>query len=456
MYTDNYGKSWKNLVDEDKVWGYTLSVIQDPVAESLLFLGTENGLFISLDKGAAWTKWNRDYPSASTMDLKIHPVEHDLIIATFGRSLYIIDDIRPLRILAKEGLSLLENNIKAYPVPIAYHMSSLSQAGVYGAGDGYFSGQTESSGAILTYSVKEPIKARQRSREDAEVDEEEAARMEEMRSRMARFSGRFGGMRGEANREFEPVRISIFNESGDKIRSLEDYPKAGINRTSWRLDEVEEDQDAQASRRRGSGRSMQRSGTPVLPGTYKAVFEYGGEKDSAMVSVDIDPRIDYKMDDLIARKEFARAFQEKAKLLDKGNEALNTAKAAIDLIKQQIPRGRGDDIRELREKTQAVEDSLTSIMNELSPPRDENAQGIVRGEGGVQSEVSSVARSLPRGFGPVSGTEKIEAQLAEEKLADALEKINRFFTDVWPDFKEFINNSALTPFKDRQFEPLKF
>ncbi len=101
FYTDDYGKSWKNLVEGNKVWGYTLSVVQDPITPNLLFLGTEFGLYYSLDKGQNWKKWGKTYPTVSTIDLKIHPREHDLIIGTFGRAAYIIDDIRPIRELAK-------------------------------------------------------------------------------------------------------------------------------------------------------------------------------------------------------------------------------------------------------------------------------------------------------------------------------------------------------------------
>ncbi len=466
FHTTDYGKSWRNLVSEKVISGYTLCIIQDLVEPGLLFMGTENGMYFSIDKGATWTKWTQDFPSVSTMDIKIHPRDHDLIIGTFGRSAYIIDDIRPLRQLAGEGPSLLDKKIKAFPVPMAYHMSSTSQAGVYGAGNGYFSGQSKSTGAILTYSVNEPIKARQREGGQGMTGQGQAnPRATAMRGRMGGGSGRFGNMRGGARRDVEPVNINIYDESGKKIRTLTDYPSAGINRTSWRMDEVAEpkpgtqDQEQEGGSGAPGGRGgggMQRGGTPVLPGTYKAVFSYGGESDSVMISVDIDPREEYEMSDLVARKEFVKVFQAKVDLLTEGNESLKAAKASLEIINQQIPRGRTDEIRELREKTKAVEDSLSSIMNELSPERDENAQGIVRGKPGVQSEVSSALRSVSRGFGPVTGNQKTQVALAEKKLKSSLERINKFFGETWPDYKSYISTSALTPFTDKPFKPLKW
>jgi len=96
--TRNYGKTWESLLDtKDETFGYSLALIQDPIEKKLVFLGTENGLYVSLDEAKTWTKWTNNYPSVSTMDLGIHPREHDLVSATFGRSMYGLDDIRALR-----------------------------------------------------------------------------------------------------------------------------------------------------------------------------------------------------------------------------------------------------------------------------------------------------------------------------------------------------------------------
>ncbi|MCD6347555.1 MAG: hypothetical protein J7L96_09070, partial [Bacteroidales bacterium] len=190
-HTENFGKSWKQLANNDNVWGYCLSVIQDPVEPNLVFLGTETGLYVSIDKGQTWNKWKNHYPTVPTMDLKIHPREHDLIIGTYGRSLFILDDIRPLRVLAKEGTDALNAVIKAYPSPAGYKMSSTSSPGVYGAGNGYFRGENKNTGAILTYSVKEPIKAKKRKRNQDNMDPQMAARMQAMAQ--SRGGGRSGG-----------------------------------------------------------------------------------------------------------------------------------------------------------------------------------------------------------------------------------------------------------------------
>ncbi|HQU57303.1 MAG TPA: hypothetical protein PLG88_07715, partial [Chitinophagaceae bacterium] len=98
--TTDFGKTWTRIIDDKKVIGYALSLIQDPEEPNLIFVGTEQGLWVSLDNGENFQQWKNGYPSVSTYDLAIQEREADLVIATFGRAIWILDDIRPLRELA--------------------------------------------------------------------------------------------------------------------------------------------------------------------------------------------------------------------------------------------------------------------------------------------------------------------------------------------------------------------
>ena len=107
--TTNYGKSWERIVDENDVESYALSIIQDPESPNLYFLGTDDGLYISLDHAESWKKFTNGFPTVSTKDLVIHPREKDLVIGTFGRAAWVLDDIRPLQALAKDSGILKRN-----------------------------------------------------------------------------------------------------------------------------------------------------------------------------------------------------------------------------------------------------------------------------------------------------------------------------------------------------------
>jgi len=98
--TKDYGRSWQRIIDDTDVWGYVLCFVQDPVEPNLMFAGTEYGLYVSFDGGDNWNRWTSGYPTVSTYDMTIQPRESDLVIATFGRALWVLDDIRPLRALA--------------------------------------------------------------------------------------------------------------------------------------------------------------------------------------------------------------------------------------------------------------------------------------------------------------------------------------------------------------------
>lgn len=102
-YTSDYGQSWKSLVTED-LDSYCYTIKQDLVNPDLLFLGTEFGLYISLDKGTSWYRFKNKVPKVAIHDIVIHPTMHDVVLGTHGRGIIILDDISPLRALTPEKM----------------------------------------------------------------------------------------------------------------------------------------------------------------------------------------------------------------------------------------------------------------------------------------------------------------------------------------------------------------
>ncbi len=469
--TKNYGKTWVRLVDDTKVLGFCLTIIQDPVEQNLLFLGTENGLYVSIDYGVTWAKWTRGFPTVPTMDLKIHPREHDLIIATFGRSLYIIDDIRPLRQIAKQGITLLDKEITAFASPVAYHIGSKSQAGVYGAGNGYFSGQTKSLSGVLTYAIKEPIKRQPAPESDATAAPGATGAGGPGGARMGagggggggamgaggggggRFGGGRFGMRGDASRNVEPVQIEIYNASAEKIRTLQDYPAAGVNRASWRLDEKGFRQPGATQDRPGG---QEPGGMSVFPGKYMVKYTYAGKSDSTWIEVQIDPRVPYKMSDLVSRKEYVLAFQKKVDKLTAAMEIIKQAQDAIDLITKELPTGRSEDVRALRTQTNTIKDTLAAMMNRISPERPTETQRASPADYNLRSQVTGALSAASDGFDALSTTQKTAVDLAEKELKKMLDQVDTFFSTTWPAYKETISKSTISPFKDKPYSKISW
>jgi len=146
--TEDLGKTWRSLTTED-ITGYAHVVRQDPVNADLLFLGTEFGLFITLDGGLHWARFEEEFPPVSIRDMVIQERESSLVMGTHGRGIQIIDDIRTLRQLTTETLTadvtLLDSRPAALRTP---------QWKQHSPGNNYFVAGNPSSSAGIVYFLK--------------------------------------------------------------------------------------------------------------------------------------------------------------------------------------------------------------------------------------------------------------------------------------------------------------
>ena len=115
--TNDYGKSWRRIASpEQGVRGYVHVIREDRVNPDLLFMGTEFGLWISVDGGKGWAQFKGgDMPDVAVRDIAIQPQKDDLVIATHGRGIWIVDDISPLRGLTPETLAATSTLMQGRP-----------------------------------------------------------------------------------------------------------------------------------------------------------------------------------------------------------------------------------------------------------------------------------------------------------------------------------------------------
>ncbi len=429
FHTTDFGKKWTRLADESDFQGYTLSVVQDPVEPRLIFLGTERGLYFSLDYGETWTKWTEGIPNVNVMDLAIQPRENDLVIGTFGRSIYVLDDIRPLRAMATAGKSLLDQTVKAYDPPVAWVVNYKSAPGMFAPGNANYSGEDRPRGAMITYSVKE-------------------GNPEQPESSRRSFGGRsYGGFRGMGDMPERPrgdqAKIRIYDSEGSLLRTLSHTPVSGMNRLYWSLD------------MKGfnfPGRTMSRPGAPemggggtVLPGDYKLVFEYKGKKDSTMLTVKWDPRTPVSPDVIRKNRESLKPVIARVEELASAMEKIQKAENDMQTINKLIPKKETEQVKALKKAGKEVADTLKAINSVLE--QDRNIKGIYRDPKVITRDLYQI-RSLVDETDPLNETQLLRLEQVSKKLDDVMNRIKRFFDEQWPAYQKTVEEADLSLFPE--------
>ena len=162
--TTNGGKSWKSITkgipDGTLIW----RLVQDHVNPQLLFLGTEYGVYVSLNQGEAWHKFSNGMPTISVRDLAIQKRENDLVAATFGRSFYILDDYSPLRTISDKNLA---KGDQLFPVEKALQYVQV-RGGTSSQGASFFTAKNPTYGAQFTYYIANDTKTMKAKRKASE------------------------------------------------------------------------------------------------------------------------------------------------------------------------------------------------------------------------------------------------------------------------------------------------
>ncbi len=453
FHTSDYGKTWESLVIGVQVGesNYTLAVAQDPVEPKLLFLGTENGLFVSIDAGKNWTKWTNDFPAGvPVMDLVIHPREHDLAIGTFGRAIWVLDDIRPLRELAKSGETAMTAVVKIFPAPDAYLASIQQPSGPRFEADAIYNGQNRPSGARISYSINKPAETK---KEPEKVDPKSGKKPVEVAPAKPEDS-----KVGRAAAKYDSVKLEIFNATGKLVNTLRQKAPEdmGINRMTWNLTEQSQRQPSRERPRPGQtgGRGFGGfGGTTVVPGTYKLRILYGGQKDSTMVSVKADPRIDAPVPVLEARYAMAKKLEGMTKLASQATDRLIESKELTEDFEKRIKESKKPELKAATDKTKAIKDSVTAVFDYILGPEDKR-QGITMSkEPSRYSYVQTAGQYVSRSREPIGETDLRVVKHAEEKMSEIVNRVNKFYSTTWPEYKAMMDKVDLSPFKT--YEPLK-
>jgi photosystem II stability/assembly factor-like uncharacterized protein len=220
------GKSWTSIAGDLPARGSVWTVAQDFVDPDLLFAGTEFGLYFTRDGGKKWIKFE-SLPVIAMRDIALQRRENDLVVATFGRGFWILDDYSLLRNLKPETV---EADVALFPVKPAPMYSEASPLGLPGkgfTGAAYYTADNPPFGAIFTYYLKDDLKSLRKQRQEAE-------------KKLTKEGGSlvypsWDSLR-EEEREPEPGMLLIVkDEEGNVVRRLTAPAKAGFHRVAWDL-----------------------------------------------------------------------------------------------------------------------------------------------------------------------------------------------------------------------------
>lgn len=441
-FTNDYGKTWKRIVNDDKVFGYTLSVLQDPTEPNLVFLGTEHGLWVSIDRGENWTRWTHGYPAVSTMDLAIQKREADLAIATFGRSIYILDDIRPLRELAATGGKTLDDPLTVFkPSDAIIVNGELSNIGSHFPADAIFSGENKPTEAQIKVFVK-----------DAPEDTKK-----EPRTRRESRQATGENLGKDKAAKTDSLKVYIYDNENLLVKKLESVPGTGLNIVQWRLDTGEMKMPRRGGEEGAMSRYMRRSASikTVYPGTYKVVAMYKDQKDSTEMTVVMDPRVPKSLAAMKAQNSMVDDLTSSLEILYNGTERLIESNNVINKVNAQLKGLEGDEVKELQKTAKAVQDSITAIQDMLFGKQDPNVQGITSRDYDqyVNGKVLMAIRQINSRPGMPTSTEERLADQAKTKIKEGVNAINTFYKNVWPGFRTKVEETKVSLFKD--YEPLR-
>ena len=446
--TKNYGKTWERIVDGTDVKSYTLSIVEDIENPNLLFLGTDDGLYVSFNAGVKWQKWTEGFPTVSTKDLVIHPREQDLVIGTFGRAAWVLDDIRPLRALASD-YTLLQKDAKLFPPPTAYQAAYQQASGSRFGADAMFNGANKKSGAMITYYIKEG-KKKSDSKTDTKDTSDEENSEEENPEKGETENDDAPAATTETDKltgvqKKDSIQFDIY-DGARLIRTLKykTPEKAGFHRIYWRMDEKGPDRPS----RKISTRKNEAGGVDVKPGTFTIKMSFGTIAEEAKIEVKSDPRIS------VSTASISEVYDNAKKL-----EALS--QIAADAVKQlveskNIAEKYSIELKELdkekyKEETKSSSDIAKKIddLIALYLGKEDKRQGITRNpEITVMQRIGDASYYVGSRKSGITSTEKNLMQFAQEELQMALDKTNKFFSEDWKTYRTTIEKLEDSPFKE--------
>jgi photosystem II stability/assembly factor-like uncharacterized protein len=382
--TTDYGRTWQPLnMDGSGVRGYAHVIKEDNVNPDLLFLGTEFGLWVSIDGGARWAQYTgSNFPDVAVRDIVVHPRTSDLVLATHGRGIWIIDDISPWRTLTPSLMAADATFFPATPV-IQYVQAS----GGWAEGDNAFHGQERPQDAAITYY-----------------------------QRMRHIYG--------------DLKLEILDEQGNLVDTVTSSKHRGVNRATWSM-RMKPPRVPPAA----SVLFQAAQGPRVLPGVYTVRLTKNDQVYTTKLSIVLDPRAPYTLADR----------QAQLALTLKVGELLNHMSWAVDAI-IAVRNGAQEDAAKvaatdkLHGQLIALAQSADTIRKKIVATKE---GGAITGEERLREYTGDLYGDVSQYEGRPADEQIARAAVLRHQLDDVVQEFNDLAAKQLPDINRQLTDRHL-------------
>lgn len=409
------GKTWKSIAGNLPQNGSVHTIEQDFINPDLLFVGTEFGIFFSYDAGKNWNQLKGELPTISVKDIAIQKRENDLVIATFGRGFYILDNYSVLRDVDE---NIIKSDSKLFSVKDAlWYIEATSR---YGQGSTYFKAKNPDFGATFTYYLKEVPKTLKEIRKEKEKELFKDGKKIPQPSNDELLI--------EKNETAPYLIFSILDENNNVVRKITQTAKKGINREVWDL--RFESSNPLTEKDKFDPAAKPKSSTLVLPGKYKvglSIVTRDGEKVlSEPIEFNVVPiNKDIKVGDKEELVSFQKKVNELSRTINGTENYLNEMITKVDKIKQAILLTPGTQFELLKEA-----DKIKNDLNEISlkfsrkskfPSQEENSPSPVT----INERLDVLRYTHYRSTEPITNREKVAYEVLVDEFPKIYEQIKK-------------------------------
>ncbi len=430
-HTSDYGQTWTRMVDDKQITSFVQCITQDPVVPNLLFLGADDGLYVSFEKGSTWTRFPaKEFPRVSTMDLKINTADQSLAIATFGRAMYVLDDLNILRSIATDRKKL-DQPYALFSSPEVTEASIRSVDGIRFSAAATFRGENRSQGAHFPLYLK-PIEKKEPASAPLPVAKEKSKKKPVEKTPVSPSQTPADTTKVKVEEKDKDVLKVYVLQGPDTLTRMNEKLTPGWNMVRWNLTRKGV---YFPSRNEPPKDADDPSGEYVLPGTYKVVTVYNKLKDSTLVNVRLDPRLGITETDLKQREQLVKSYYAEVSLAEKAFKALQDVRKDMRMTEAMMINGPDSIQTKIKDRHKELNKKLAELELRFMEP--EEVKGLTSPTNlgtylnGTGNYLSTILGSPGANARAMLNTTHLEV---EKIVAD----VNRFIEDDWKPYQTFI------------------